>query len=524
MDFPMLRRKIRPRFHFGFWSRTGQSSVRFPLLGAAFTALWMTACTASAPPNTRLTVQIHSEPTTLDPAEVEDGLGFRILMNLYRGLYRYDSRGSLVPDLADRVVWSPDGRTLTLFLRKDAKWSDGAALKLDEVLFAFERARSPKIGARMAPLLKSIDRIEALAEGGGIRFHLNRPSPLFLHLLTLPMTFPIRREWVGKDGRFAWREKWSTLAFSAPYRLSGYERDRSFDLEAWAPIPKHAPTQTRFLVVQDETTAANLMAKGDLDVLSKVPLFETERFKKEGRLRSYPFLATYFLAFRPERSSTLTAAVRRKIQGSIDREAIVRMLGGGERVADSWIPPGIQGHYTQPHASPSPSIALATDGRDKKIALTLVYDSGERNSLIAQKIQADIKKNTGIQIALEAREWKTHVQSIRDGSLAFYRYGWFSPILDPAFFLMAFEKGGPFSLFSTTGELPQIAPLLELQDGKEREAALIAFQKKWVDEEALVIPIFHYVNTVALAKRVESYPLNPLGYIHLEDVRLASGD
>ncbi len=521
MDFPMLRRKIRARFHFGFCSWKGRSSLRICLLSGAVQSLLLGACTPSPPPNTRLTVQIHSEPSTLDPAEVEDGLGFRILMNLYRGLYRYDSSGSLVPDLAERAVWSPDGRTLTLFVRKDAKWSDGAALKSDEILFAFERARSPKSGARMAPLLKSIDRIEALADGGGVRFHLNRPTPLLLHLLTLPMTFPIRREWVGTDGRFAWRENWSRLAFSAPYRLTGYERDRYFDLEAWAPVPPNTPTKTRFLVVHDETTGSTLLAKGDLDVLSKVPLLETERLKKEGRLHSYPFLATYFIAFRPERAQVLTPNVRRTIQNSIDREAIVKLLGGGEQVADSWIPPGIQGHYNRSETTPALPNPQAVS---KKLALTLVYDSGERNALIAQKIQADLKKNAGIQISLEARDWKTHVQSIREGSLAFYRYGWFSPVLDPAFFLMAFEKGGPFSLFSSRGELPEIAPLLEMQDGKEREAALIAFQKKWVDEEALLIPIFHYVNTVALSKRVQSYPLNPLGYVHLEDVRLTGGN
>ncbi|RYZ64177.1 MAG: ABC transporter substrate-binding protein, partial [Proteobacteria bacterium] len=297
MNVPMLRRKIQAVYCSVF--RPDFRPALFAA-GLGWVVLISAGCTNKKPFDSHMVIQIHSEPTTLDPIAVEDGLGFRILSNLYRGLFQYDSRGELKPDLAERAVWSPDGKTLTVFLKKGPVWSDGAALKTDEILFAFERAKNPKLAARFAPLLSELEKVEALPEGG-VRFHLTQSSQLFMHLLTLPMTYPLRREWVDGSGHFKWRDAKTTLAFSAPYRLNQYARDQYFDLEAWAEVPALAPRQVRFQVIQDESTGTTLLKTGELDVLSKVPLVEQNELRKTVTVMSYPFMATNFLAFKPDR-------------------------------------------------------------------------------------------------------------------------------------------------------------------------------------------------------------------------------
>ena len=58
---------------------------------------------------------------------------------LYATLLRFAADGkTIVPNVARRWEMSPDGKAFTVYLRKGMKWSDGAPVTVDDVLFAWD--------------------------------------------------------------------------------------------------------------------------------------------------------------------------------------------------------------------------------------------------------------------------------------------------------------------------------------------------------------------------------------------------
>lgn len=55
----------------------------------------------------------------------------------YEGILRWpaDLKDPIQPNLAKKWEWSPDNTTLTLYLRKGTKWSDGQPFTVDDILF-----------------------------------------------------------------------------------------------------------------------------------------------------------------------------------------------------------------------------------------------------------------------------------------------------------------------------------------------------------------------------------------------------
>src|SRR4030042_6584426 len=62
---------------------------------------------------------------------------------IFSGLMKYDSRGELVPDLAESYAVGEDGKIYDFFLRKDIQWHDGKQFTADDVVFTIKRIQNP---------------------------------------------------------------------------------------------------------------------------------------------------------------------------------------------------------------------------------------------------------------------------------------------------------------------------------------------------------------------------------------------
>ncbi|MGA9534057.1 MAG: ABC transporter substrate-binding protein, partial [Anaerolineales bacterium] len=60
---------------------------------------------------------------------------------LYRGLVRFDSRGTPIPDLAESLSISADTTLVTVSLRQDATWHDGQPVEAADVVYTFSKLK-----------------------------------------------------------------------------------------------------------------------------------------------------------------------------------------------------------------------------------------------------------------------------------------------------------------------------------------------------------------------------------------------
>jgi len=97
-----------------------------------------------------LKIALNVEPTALDPARVQDLYTSELLMNCFEGLVRVDKNNAIEPALAERWELSPDGKTYTFHLRKNALFHNGRLLKAADVKYSWERAIAPQTASPVA--------------------------------------------------------------------------------------------------------------------------------------------------------------------------------------------------------------------------------------------------------------------------------------------------------------------------------------------------------------------------------------
>ncbi len=110
------------------------------LMGASALALIATGAFAA---NTSIVIGDQLEPPHLDPtAGAAGAIDNVVYSNIYEGLTRFASDGSVIPGLAKSWVISPDGLTYTFTLESGVKFHDGSDMTGSDVVWSLNRARA----------------------------------------------------------------------------------------------------------------------------------------------------------------------------------------------------------------------------------------------------------------------------------------------------------------------------------------------------------------------------------------------
>src|SRR5713226_7655112 len=132
-----------------------RSPINPPLALTLATVLLSPGCHSTAGSQSSTTpATLHlarnAEPTTFDPALVEDGPTIEVLMHVFDGLVQWTPKNELAPALAERWETSPDGRTLTFHLRPGVKFQNGRPLKASDFVYSMNRALRPETHSTVA--------------------------------------------------------------------------------------------------------------------------------------------------------------------------------------------------------------------------------------------------------------------------------------------------------------------------------------------------------------------------------------
>jgi oligopeptide transport system substrate-binding protein len=495
------------------------------------------ACThRAAPPPSTLRIQLATEPASLDPALAEDGASIRILYNTMEGLVGYDGGGKLRNRLAESYSVSPDGRRYTFVLRKQARWSDGKPVTAGDFVTGIRRALTPQSGSKLAGIFFVVKGAKAnfegkakaselgvRAEGDRLVIDLEQAAPYFVQALTLPVAMPERQDVLDAHGG-RWPE---SAPVTGPYRISSHEPDRRFVFEKnpgyWQSTSEYPAVE--MLIVADESTGMNLFEQGGIDVLTKIGSGELQALrKKPGVLHTDPFLATYYLSFNHRKAPFNDRRWRQAVSGAVRRDEIVKALDSGETPARSWVPRGLEGYI--PYTDPMPEFAPAFDAVRAQGAptetLAAAYDTSARNTMVMEKVQHDLKAALGLKISLGNLDWKTYLKTVQTDPPPLFRLGILSPFMDPIQILESFTTGDPnnYLKWSDPDYDRLVREIAALAPGPARERKIREAEEVLVDREAIVVPIYHYVQNHVVAARVQGFKVNPFGVIRFDELRI----
>jgi ABC-type oligopeptide transport system substrate-binding subunit len=219
------------------------------------------ACTAGASGGSAklagdqtLRFAIKDDVATLDPARASGGPDITFVQELFSGLYRLDNANRVVPDLATGMPEvSPDSRTYTFLLRRNARFSNGVPVTSADILYSWNRAAY--LGDAYASIFEPIDGFEDVSghrattmrglttpDDHTVKAKLTHPSGYLSDELALPVAgWIVDRGVVGgyADPSTGRPETWwtdpSTLVGSGPFTMVQRTPNASMD---FAPV-KH---------------------------------------------------------------------------------------------------------------------------------------------------------------------------------------------------------------------------------------------------------------------------------------------
>ncbi|OWU85790.1 ABC transporter substrate-binding protein [Oceanicola sp. 22II-s10i] len=135
---------------------------------------------ALAAPRTDLTLGQQLEPPHLDPTSAAAGaIDAVVYSNIFEGLTRFASDGSVVPGLARSWEISDDGLTYTFKLAEGVKYHDGTDFEATDVKFSLDRARAEDSANAQKALFAGIDNVEVV-DPLTVKVTLKNPNGGFL--------------------------------------------------------------------------------------------------------------------------------------------------------------------------------------------------------------------------------------------------------------------------------------------------------------------------------------------------------
>jgi oligopeptide transport system substrate-binding protein len=482
----------------------------------AFLLSWLfSACTGPGGPKAGvLRIQLPTEPVSLDPSLAEDGAALRVMTATWWGLDR----------LANWEV-SDGGKKYVFRLKKDVRWSDGRYIEGEDFVTGIRRSLAPETASKLAPMLYPILGARAFHEGKSkeipglneqgdyVVIDLERKTPYFPLVLGLSVAFPQRPDVLAAHGG-----KWPADGPSTgPYHVTRYELGKKIVVARTGTTALHGVKEVEFLLVADESAAVSLFERGGLDVLGRVPTLELERLKKKGVVRTDPFVATYYIGFNVKKKPADQLGWRRAVARAINKPEIAQAVGTGETPARSWIPPGIEGF--EPWKKPPEEHSKIAD----LAQVPASFDSSARNQLVMEKIQDDVARFAGIQLSLTNHDWKSYIHELQTDPAPVFRFAWLTPFADPVPHLQVFTTGNPnnYTGWSDARYDRLVHEVEGLAPGAERDRAIAAAQKILVDDEVVIVPIYHYVQNHGVSARVKNFKVTPFGGISFDEIQLS---
>lgn len=270
---------------------------------------------------------------------------------IYSGLFKYDSAGKIVPDLAESYDVSKDQLTYTVHLKQGVKWHDGEPLSSDDVLYTIQAIQDP---AFKSPLRQNWQGVGTeQVDENTIKFVLQSPYAFFLNNLTVGILPQHVWETVAPTN-FSLAEYNLRPVGTGPFEFSDFQKDSggmilSYKLAAnpdYFGDKPYLATMT-FQFYPDEDSMIEAFNNKQIFATNSISPEKLNDIKSKRSTNIISAsLPRYFAVFFNQQKNKALADrdVRKALATATNRKDIVdKIFGGQGREIFSPIPPGIFG-------------------------------------------------------------------------------------------------------------------------------------------------------------------------------------
>ncbi|MBA4495936.1 peptide ABC transporter substrate-binding protein [Paenactinomyces guangxiensis] len=492
--------------------------------------------------NAVLNLEVGSEPPSLDPPKGFDSVSFDILNNVMEGLTRLDKNHEPQPAMAEKWEISPDKKTYTFTLR-DSKWSNGDPVTAHDFEFAWKRMLDPNNAFPSAFLGHYIEGAEAYNSGKGsvddvkvkalddktLQVTLRAPTGFFLDLVSTPSFFPVHKATVEKNKN--WSADAPTILSNGPFVLKEWKHDQSLKAvknENYWDKDAVKIDEVNWSIVAEINTAYQMYQTNQLDAIEQVPPDLKKRLLDSGEAKSIPEASIYYYRMNTKMEPFQNKNIRKAFALAIDRKLLVeQVVQGGQTPALAHVPPGFKepdgkdfretgGNYIEDNnvakAKELLEKGMKEEGYTTLPPVTMTYNTSEAHKVIAEALQQMYKKNLGVDVKLENKEWKVFLAEQRARKLQFSRSTIPADYADPLNYLELYQTDHPGNRvnYSNKEYDALVKKITQTADEKERFQLMHKAEEIFMEDMPLV-PIYFGKKTFMEKPHVTGIVRHPVG-------------
>lgn len=391
-----------------------------PFLKALAIAGVLAATTALTPAafaaRTDITVGAQLEPPNLDPTSGAAGAIDQVTYsNIFEGLTRFGSDGSINPGLAESWTISDDGTVYTFKLREGVMFHDGTAMDAEDVKFSLERTTAEESTNAQKALFADIASVDVV-DPQTVKITLSKPNGNMLFNLAWGDAVIVASESAANNAT----NPIGTGAFMFKDWVQGDRVELEKYPEYWGEPAKLDKVTFKF--ISDPNAAFAAVMAGDVDTFMPFPAPENlPQFDADPRFRviTGSTEGETILSTNNKMEPFDNPKVREAMAHAIDRQAIIdgAMFGYGTPIGTHFAPhhPAYVDLTAQSNYDPEKAKALLAeagfpDGFSTTLKLPPPSYARRGGEIIASQL-----RDVGIQTEISNLEWAQWLEQVFRG-------------------------------------------------------------------------------------------------------------
>ena len=500
------------------------------------------SCGKKSGSGSTFTLNIVTEPSSIDPQITTDIPGGTVDELILEGLLRKDKTGKSVAGIAEKWEKSKDGLVWTFHLRDGVKWSNGDPVTANDFKAGWIRGLNPDTAGSNASMLfvikngekynaKKVSENEVgikVIDDKTLQVTLESPIPYFDDLVTFKSFMPLNQKFYNEAKDKYFTEAKYTIS-NGPYILEKWTHDSELKFKKnpnyWDGA--NVKTDNVELKIIATDSAVNAFKNKEVDVTA-VTFEQAKEFAGKPELVKANDGGIYYLLFNTKENVFKNAKVRRAITMAINKEELVnKVLEGSEKLTKTFTPSGIglngvskdfpaevatdQPKFNAAEAKKLLAEGLKEEGLSELPRFEILFnDTGSRKA-IAEYIQESLRNNLGANVELDMVSGKERIERTKKRDYQISLQNWTGDFLDPITYLDLFDSTNA----NNRGDFKNVKydeltkTVKSSADPKVRVPAMIEMEKLISEEQPVTI----------LFQKQKLYLVNPkvknLGFVSI---------
>jgi len=500
------------------------------------------SCGKKSGSGSTFTLNIVTEPSSIDPQITTDIPGGTVDELILEGLLRKDKTGKSVAGIAQKWEKSKDGLVWTFHLRDGVKWSNGDPVTANDFKAGWIRGLNPDTAGSNASMLfvikngekynaKKVSENEVgikVIDDKTLQVTLESPIPYFDDLVTFKSFMPLNQKFYNEAKDKYFTEAKYTIS-NGPYILEKWTHDSELKFKKnpnyWDGA--NVKTDNVELKIIATDSAVNAFKNKEVDVTA-VTFEQAKEFAGKPELVKANDGGIYYLLFNTKENVFKNAKVRRAITMAINKEELVnKVLEGSEKLTKTFTPSGIglngvskdfpaevatdQPKFNAAEAKKLLAEGLKEEGLSELPRFEILFnDTGSRKA-IAEYIQESLRNNLGANVELDMVSGKERIERTKKRDYQISLQNWTGDFLDPITYLDLFDSTNA----NNRGDFKNVKydeltkTVKSSADPKVRVPAMIEMEKLISEEQPVTI----------LFQKQKLYLVNPkvknLGFVSI---------